>query len=203
MEDGNREGDTGADRRIVSLTGDKVALGPPHRGILPLVLRWENDLALSVLTGDSAWPVTAEAIAADYERTSAEGRRDWLRFVIYERATLRPIGLTDLHDINLAGRTAAFGITIGERDCWGKGYGTETTYLMLDYAFNALGLHNVMLEVSAYNERAIRAYQRAGFQLIGRRRQAQRVGARVYDEVLMDCLATDFRSPLPPVLDAP
>jgi hypothetical protein len=55
-----------------------------------------------------------------------------------------------------------------------------------------LGLNNVMLRVFSYNERAIRAYQRAGFQEIGRRREAQRVGDRAYDVIFMDCLARDF-----------
>jgi len=38
----------------------------------------------------------------------------------------------------------------------------------------------------------VRAYLRAGFREIGRRRQSQRIGDRAYDVVLMDCLATEF-----------
>jgi RimJ/RimL family protein N-acetyltransferase len=90
-------------------------------------------------------------------------------------------------------RTATFGILIGEKDCWGKGYGTEATRLVLDYAFTGLGLHNVMLNVFANNERAIRAYRRAGFREIGRRRQAHRTGGDLEDVVFMDCLATDLQ----------
>jgi len=74
---------------------------------------------------------------------------------------------------------------------------------VLDYAFNALGLHNVMLETFSYNERAIRAYTRAGFREMGRRRESARVGGRAYDDVYMDCLSTDFRNPLRPILDLP
>jgi RimJ/RimL family protein N-acetyltransferase len=48
-------------------------------------------------------------------------------------------------------RSATFGILIGEPECRGKGYGTETTRLMLDYAFTTLGLHNVMLTVFEFN----------------------------------------------------
>jgi diamine N-acetyltransferase len=117
---------------------------------------------------------------------------DELAFVVYERATRRPIGLTGLRHINHVHRTAEFGIGIGEPDCRGKGYGTEATRLVLDYAFTLLGLHNVWLRVFAYNEWAIRAYRRAGFKELGRRREAHRVGGRAYDEVLMDCLATEL-----------
>ena len=98
------------------------------------------------------------------------------------------------------------GVGIGEHDCWGKGYGTEATRLILDYAFTVLGLHNVMLRVFSYNERAIRSYRKVGFKEMGRRRQAQRIGGQTYDVVYMDCLATDFtgsvlRQFLPPAPD--
>ncbi len=192
-----------AEQPVVSIVGDKVALGPPHRGMLPLLLVWANDLGLSLLSGDPLRPQTRDAVEADYERYAKEKPPDMVIFAIYERATLRLIGVTDLHRIDLSERTAEFGIGIGERDYHGKGYGTETTALMLDYAFTALGLHNVMLDTFAYNERAIRAYTRAGFRPIGRRRQAHRVGHQAYDLVLMDCLATEFSSPFPPVLKLP
>jgi RimJ/RimL family protein N-acetyltransferase len=67
---------------------------------------------------------------------------------------------------------------------------------MLDYAFVALGLHCVHLSVHSYNERGIRAYTRAGFKVAGRWREAHRLGGRAYDVILMDCLATEFQSPV-------
>jgi RimJ/RimL family protein N-acetyltransferase len=188
---------------IITITAEKVALGPPHRGMIPLLDRWDNDLAVSILSGDPARPRTREAAEAEYERYSRSDQRDEVFFIIYERATLRPIGLAVLTHIDLSHRTATYGIVIGEPDCWGRGYGTETTILMLDYAFHVLGLHNVMLDVHGFNERAIRAYLRAGFKVFGRRREAYRLGGRVYDAVHMDCLASEFQSPLKPIVDIP
>jgi RimJ/RimL family protein N-acetyltransferase len=175
----------------VTLVGELVGLGPAHKGLLPLLWKWESDLELSVLTGDPARPTTPEAIERLYEQYSKAGQDSTL-FVIYERTTMRPIGTAGLLSINHLHRTAELGIGIGEHDCWGKGYGSEATRLLLDYAFNVLALHNVMLRVFSYNQRAIRAYLRAGFREIGRRRQAQRIGSLVYDVVLMDCLAMGF-----------
>ena len=189
----------GADRPAITLVGPHVCLGPLHRGLLPLLWAWESDLALSVLTGDPARPLTPEAIEADYERATKSGP-ERASFAIYERATTRPIGTAGLRDVNYAHRTAELGMGIGEADCRGKGYGTEATRLLLDYAFDALGLHNVLLTVFSYNERAIRAYVRAGFREVGRRREAQRIGTRAFDEVFMDCLSTDPREPLLPNL---
>ena len=67
---------------------------------------------------------------------------------------------------------------------------------MLDYSFTALGLHNIMLTVYSFNERGIRAYTRAGYREVGRRREAFRLGGRTFDVIYMDCLATEFQSPV-------
>jgi RimJ/RimL family protein N-acetyltransferase len=189
------------DQPIITITGEKVALGPPNRGHISLLDKWDNDLALSILSGDPARPRPREGAEAQYERYSRGEQREEVLFIIYERATLRPIGLTEFTHIDLAHRTATYGIVIGEPECWGKGYGTETTILMLDYAFQVLGLHNVMLDVHGFNQRAMRAYLRAGFKVFGRRREAYRIGSRVYDAVYMECLASEFQSPLTPVVD--
>lgn len=191
------------EKPILNIVGDKVALGPIHKKLIPDMLRWENDFAVTVLSGDPIRPVTLESIAARYEQESKEINPRSVEFAIYERATSRCIGTAGLRHINKTHRNAEFGIMIGEKDCWGKGYGTETTILVLDYAFTVLGLHNILLSTYGYNERAVRAYTRAGFRVIGRQREAARQGNQVYDIIIMDCLATEFRNPLRRVIELP
>jgi RimJ/RimL family protein N-acetyltransferase len=91
-------------------------------------------------------------------------------------------------------RRATFGIALGERR--GTGLGTEATRLTLDWAFNMLGLHNVMLTVLPTNTAAIRVYEKAGFKRIGLRRDALSVQGGRGDEVLMDAVAGEFESPV-------
>lgn len=196
----NTEEQPAREEPIVNIVGDKVALGPLHDDLLPLLIRWDNDFATADLQGGDMRPRSRHAVAAFWEPLIHGGREDRVDFVIYERATLRPIGHANLRDLDGVRRTAEFGITIGERALWGKGYGTEATILALDFGFTILGLHNVMLDTWSYNERAIRAYTKAGFREIGRRREAQRIGAAVHDVVFMDCLATEFRNPLGSVI---
>lgn len=176
---------------IVNVVGDKIALGPLRRDLVPLYQRWINDFEVTRGLSMAFRPLTLEAEEAWYERVS-EGQGD-PAFTIYERATLRPIGNTGLHGVDHANRTAEFGIVIGEKDCWGKGYGTEAARLVLDYGFNGLGLHSIMLRVFSFNERAVRAYTRAGFRPAGRLREAVRRGGQAYDVIYMDCLATEFQ----------
>jgi diamine N-acetyltransferase len=185
---------------IINIRGEKVALGPFTRAHVPLFARWENDFAVGLYSGTPMRPRPQESFEAGFEERLKSERHDSVVFVIYDGASLKPIGDVGLRHIWPAQGIAEFGIAIGERDYWGKGYGTEATTLMLDFAFSVLGLRNVMLMTSAFNERAIRAYTRAGFKEFGRRREAWRVGDRYYDTVCMDYLASEFTSPLPRVI---
>lgn len=191
------------DQPIINVTGEKVALGPLRRDLLPFYLRWINDFevtrTITFPVRSTTWEAEVrwfERMAAGEHNERAAGPASTIIFTIYERATLRPIGTTELADIEHRLRRASFGILIGEQDCWGKGYGTETVRLMLDYGFNALSLHNIMLTTQSFNERGYRAYLRAGFKEIGRRREAHPLAGNVYDVVYMDCLATEFESPV-------
>ncbi len=196
MERLQEQGSQKYENLIVSIMGEKVALGPIRRDLVPLYQRWINDFTL-LRTLRIPRPSTFEEILARYEaEVVEEQKRRVVYFTIYDRATLQPIGRTDLGDINYRDRSANFSIEIGEANYRGRGYGTETTKLMLDYAFTALGLHNVALETWEYNLAAQRAYAKAGFRETGRRRQAKFMNGKLWDIVYMDCLATEFVSPV-------
>ena len=176
---------------LFNIVGEKVALGPLRKDLVPTYLRWFNDFSTLRTLSAMPVPLTLEQEEKWYERAISRGDTD-TAFTIYEKATERPIGNTGLHEVDHRNRTAVFGITIGEPDARGKGFGTEVTQLMLDFAFTALGLHNVMLRVYEYNLAGIRAYTNAGFREFGRRRESQFMGGRYWDVIYMDCLATEW-----------
>lgn len=177
---------------IVTITGEAVALGPLCRDLLPTYTRWMNDLSVVKNLGAPPIPMTIEREADWYERAAKSD--DTASFTIYERATWTPLGNTSLMGIDWRNRTAEFGILIGEAVGRGKGYGTETARLILDYAFTALGLHSVFLRVHEYNLAGRRAYEKAGYREFGRRRQASLMGGKLWDTIYMDCLASEFTS---------
>ena len=179
---------------IINIVGDLVALGPLLREHVPLIARWRNDFFVQRTFGDIPRGRTIEDITARYEDAARGSDAYW--FMIYERATGRPVGHTDLFDVDWRNRTATFGILLGEADARGKGYGTETARLMLDYAFTALGLHSVMLMTDTYNLAGQAAYRKAGFREFGRRRQCSFLAGALLDMVYMDCLASEFTSPV-------
>ena len=106
----------------------------------------------------------------------------------------RPIGSAGLLKIDYRNRTAELALAIAEPDARGKGYGTETTQLVVDYAFTALGLHNVMLTVFEFNLAGIRVYTKVGFKEFGRRRESIFMGGKLWDIILMECLSTEWGS---------
>jgi RimJ/RimL family protein N-acetyltransferase len=178
---------------IVNIVGESVALGPLRRDLLPLYHKWINDFATARTLALPPRPMTMEDEIVWYDHASSATEHG---FTIYERATWRPIGNTALRDIDFRNRSADFGLLIGEADARGLGFGTEATRLVLDHAFTALGLHNVLLSVYEFNLAGQRVYQKAGFKEIGRRRQCRWLNGRLWDEILMDCLATEFSSPV-------
>jgi diamine N-acetyltransferase len=187
----------GLSEPVVNIRGERVALGPLHRGLLPLIERWDNEFRTVDLGGDDPRPRSVEAIAATWEPLLRGEREDWIGFTIYALPDLRPIGIANIRDFVNPHGTAEFGITIGDKADRGQGLGTEATKLLLDYAFTVLGAHNVWLDTPAYNAGAIRAYEKAGFREIGRRREARTLAGTRFDVVLMDCLAEEF---VPPAL---
>jgi diamine N-acetyltransferase len=178
----------------LSLRGERVGLGPFTRDLLELDLRWMNDFETQRNLTHTPRPRTIESQIAFHERI--EQSDSDVVFTIYALDPLQPIGTTGLHSIEHRHRTAEFGIMIGEPAARGRGYGTEATRLMLDYAFTALGLHNVMLRVLEFNVAGIRAYEKAGFREIGRRTRCQFAAGQYWDLVYMECLSTEFESPV-------
>lgn len=179
---------------ILNIVGERIALGPLRRDLLPVYQRWINEFATMRTLALHPSPMTLEAQTAWYE-SIAQNPTERV-FTIYERETMQPIGNTGLHEVDHRNRTATFGLLIGESDARGKGYGTEATQLILDYAFTALRLHNVMLTVYSFNLAARRVYEKVGFRQIGSRRECRWMGGQLWDEIFMDCLASEFTSPL-------
>jgi RimJ/RimL family protein N-acetyltransferase len=186
--------DQAHEQPILNITGELIALGPLRRDLIPAYNRWQNDFEVQRTFGDLPKGVTIEETTAWYEEEARATSALW--FTIYEVGTWRPIGRTDLFELDWRNGTARFGMLIGEGDCRGKGYGTETARLMLDYAFTALGLQTILLDVDEFNYAGRRAYEKAGFRECGRWRGASPMLGKRWDRILMDCVASEFASPV-------
>ncbi len=170
------------------LEGDLCYLSPINPDDAERYTRWLNDPEVAVnLT------VFSSMITLNGEREILEKLSKEYVFAIVDKEIDEPIGNCGLQKLDFVNRTCEVGIFIGEKDYWGKGYGTEAMRLLLDFAFGILGLENVMLEVYEYNRRAISSYKKCGFKEIGRRRGAKFVAGKRYDIIFMDILRDEFK----------
>ena len=174
---------------LILVAGQRVGLGALRRDLIPTYLRWRTDLEVLRGQGASTQVPTVEAMQAWYERATTPGNGE-VHFTIYDLNDLAPVGTALLVRVDPHAGTAEFGLTIGERRS--QGLGTEATRLVLDWAFTVMGLHNVLLVTFSWNRPAIRAYSKAGFREIGRRRGAVVTFGHRYDQVLMDAVAEEF-----------
>ena len=70
----------------------------------------------------------------------------------------------------------------------------EALRLMLRFAFHELNLHRLQLTVFAYNEAAIRLYERLGFQREGAFREYLLRDGKRYDMLLYGLLAREWEA---------
>ncbi len=104
-----------------------------------------------------------------------------------------PIGDIELSNIDWRVRQAELGIVIGDKTCWGKGYGGRAMKLMVDYAFHSLNLNRVYLRVFETNLRGIKAYDKVGFVKEGVLRQAHFALGRYVNVWIMSILRSEWK----------
>lgn len=171
------------------LTGELVRLEPLTETVLEDYLAALADPEVQRLTGSHApvdLPRTQQWLAS---RAQQHDRADW---AVLRRSDGAFLGEAVLNDLDVDNASANYRILLAGPPVFGKGYGTEVTRLVLDYAFTT-GLHRVSLGVYDFNPRARRVYEKCGFQLEGRLRHSLRWDGQWHDELVMSVLSTDPR----------
>lgn len=113
-------------------------------------------------------------------------------FTIRTLADDKLLGDIGLSVVNWMSRDAFVGLGIGERDFWGRGYGTDVMKVILRYAFTEINLRRVTLSVFEYNPRAVRSYEKAGFVHEGRMRQFLNREGKRWDMLFMGILRDEW-----------
>lgn len=176
------------------LTGEKCYLSPCDPDDAQRWVSWFNDLEVTIPLGDEAY--LPSTLLSELETLQDVLKHRRYVFSIVDSETDHLIGRCLLFDVDQVNGRAMLGIVLGEKGYWDRGYGLEATRLLLDFAFNLLNLNSVMLGTFSFNERALACYRKAGFRVIGRRREARVIAGARYDVILMDILASEFDSPL-------
>ena len=164
------------------IIGENIILRPITSEDTEMILRWRN----------------SEEVRKYFiyqQEITEEDHRNWLinkvgkgvviQFIMSEKVSHFPIGSVYLRDINMENKKAEYGIFIGELCARGKGYGTEAAKLMIQFAFQELGLHKVALRVLKDNLEAIHSYEAAGFIAEGIFRDEEFINGKYQDIIFM------------------
>jgi len=128
---------------------------------------WRCDPDLAVL--DAAAPVVMSYpeymfYYTDELRTPTRRRR---RFAI-DTLDGRHIGNCMYYDIDEEKKQAELGIIIGDREYWGRGYGTDAVTALVSHIFKFNDLQRIYLNTLVWNVRAQRCFEKCGFVPCGR-----------------------------------
>ena len=170
------------------LVGKKCYLSPIDINDAEKFTEWLNNLELTINLG----PLYSRVINVESEKGFLENLSKDQNYSIIDIETNELIGNCGFLEIDQLNQAAEFGIFIGKNDFRGKGYGTEAISLLLDYGFKALNLHNIFLRTYSFNKNAIKCYEKLGFKIIGKRREALNRNMERHDIVFMDILVNEF-----------
>jgi len=98
---------------------------------------------------------------------------------------LRVMGEVVLNEIDEDNKSANFRIALYDKVYFGRGFAAEASRLIIGYAFNELQLHRISLEVYEFNLRAIKLYEKLGFQNEGVLRDSLYWGGQYYSSIMM------------------
>lgn len=176
--------------RPVFRMGKDIYLSPFIKEDAPHFFRWVNDPEVTQFVTINL-PMSLSKEEQWIEDQKNRQPHDIVLAVVLKKGH-RVIGSMGLHNVNFVDGTASTGSIIGDKTCWGKGYGTQAKTLLLDYTFNTLGLRKVYSSVIAYNKRSKRCLEKCGYHEEGRRKLHFFRNGRYHDEILMAIFKTDF-----------
>ena len=132
---------------------------------IPLYYQWRNDPEVAKFDQSGfIRPMGYDEVEA-WSQRMVEG----LSFITFDGDV--PLGTAAFMNLDERNRHAELAVVIGNKDYWGKGFGTQIMEQLLDWGFNGLNLNRLYLHVFSSNQRAINLYEKMGFTLEGEMRQ--------------------------------
>lgn len=172
----------------MKLRNSLVSLRPVRLSDAPRYVKWFSDVQVTRNLRQ--------------QRVTLQKERKWIKMLSKSKASVVfaidtaegiHIGSIGLHHIDDLNHTGEYGIIIGDKRCWGRGYGRAASELILNYGFERLKLNRIWLSVYEFNERGKRLYRKLGFRKEGVQRQYVRRNGRYHDAVLMGILVNEWR----------
>jgi UDP-4-amino-4,6-dideoxy-N-acetyl-beta-L-altrosamine N-acetyltransferase len=173
------------------IIGELVYLTKPSKEDMPKLLEWRND-------------PSNRRYFREYRETNLEDQLNWYKNVMMKDPTwhhfmVKPIsnpdktiGIVLLNHIHPIYRTGEFGITLGDPEYRGKGYGKDMLLTLIKYGFDQLNLNRIWCEVYSNNE-SIHLYRKIGFKDEGILRQHVFKDGEYLDSYMLGMLKSEYQ----------
>ena len=177
------------------IEGGRVRFTPLQMENIHTHFRWNNDPELNRL--DSEVPYEEESFGTFKERfeqlcnNPSPAHRD---FEIHDVEEGQLIGVAYVARISSHHHHGMVGVTIGEREYWGRGYGKESLRLLLRYCFQEIDLHRVSAEAFEYNTAWRDLIDGFGFTKEGTAREYLYRDGEYWDKELYALLESEYRA---------
>ncbi|HET6456282.1 MAG TPA: GNAT family protein [Armatimonadota bacterium] len=172
------------------ITGEKVILRAIELSDVKQLWEWTQDAEVMRYRDYPYPPQPLAEAEREYQDSLCRDTRDLHLAITTLDGEL--IGETSLRYVDHRGGNADFTIAIGNKAYWSHGYGSDATKALMKFAFEQYNLHRITLYVHAFNERAIRAYERCGFRHEGRLRESHYLDGEYKDVLVMGLLKEEF-----------
>jgi RimJ/RimL family protein N-acetyltransferase len=178
---------------INMLKGKLVLLRPVQKSDITYFLKWFNDPEV-IQYLEMYLPMTEMSEQKFIEELGTSLATTVAFFVIeaINGEQNKPIGSIALGRINAKDHSATFGLAIGDKQYWSRGYGNEAANLIIRYGFEQLNLHRISSSAWSFNERSIRLHLKLGFREEGRRLEAVYKNGAYHHEVMFGLLRQDW-----------
>lgn len=123
--------------------------------------QWSNDQGVTRYMTQGRFPNSREKMVKFYNEMVISDQD--IALAIIDKRTNMHIGNVGLHQINWVYRIGEIGIIIGERKLHGKSYGSQALRLLVEHAFQRLGLIKIWARVDSKNIAAVKGFEKAGF----------------------------------------
>ncbi|HET7479293.1 MAG TPA: GNAT family N-acetyltransferase [Rubrobacteraceae bacterium] len=167
---------------IQILGGESVTLRPPREADVEVAYNWDRDPELAAWNGRSPISISLSAARRDY--LSRWEDRSVKTFIIEAGDPREPIGMATLYSFRHGG--CDLGIKIGPKTLRGRGYASEAVNLLVQYAFESLGVKVVRGSTLAHNHRMQRVFEKCGFYEAGDGTLLSRYDNKRYTELFYE-----------------
>lgn len=151
-------------------------------------LNWMNDPEVSkyIISGSNYTLKKLEIFLKDVVK------KDIYFWAIHLKNNNKHIGNIKIDPINIKHGLGQYGIMMGDKSEWNKGYAKESSLAVINYCFNKLKLRKITLEVIADNISAFHLYKKLGFLEEGLRKNQEFHNNSYCDSYIMALFNPEF-----------